>query len=112
MDSQFYRKDRKTFRLRERIRKLRKNKRLLIGLVIGIPFVLFLLFNGHGVVARVRLEKQKAELQEKIRTEQELSERLKATSKALDGDTQAIEKVAREKYGMVKEGETVYRVRR
>jgi cell division protein FtsB len=37
---------------------------------------------------------------------------LQAQSKALEGDRAAIEKVAREKYGMLKEGETVYRVHR
>ena len=31
-------------------------------------------------------------------------------SKALDGDKKEIEKVARERYGMVREGEKVYKV--
>ena len=38
--------------------------------------------------------------------------RLRAEIKALDGDRKAIEKVAREKHGMIHEGETVYKVKR
>ena len=37
---------------------------------------------------------------------------LEAQSRALEGDPRAIERVAREQYGMHREGETVYRVRK
>ncbi len=64
------------------------------------------------MVKRVQLQREKANLEEQIRTAEAEQRALQAQSKALDGDKAAIEKVAREKYGMVKEGETVYRVNR
>jgi cell division protein FtsB len=47
-----------------------------------------------------------------IRSAEAENKRLQAESKALDGDKKVIEKVAREKYGMVREGETVYKVKK
>lgn len=112
MDNLFYRKDRKKFDIRASLRKLFKNKRAMLGLVVGVPLVLFLMFGSHGIVQRIRLTNQKAELQAKIEQAKAETKQLEAESKALDGDKKAIEKVAREKYGMIREGETVYKVRR
>ena len=69
-----------------------------------------ILFGNRGILQRVRLQHQKAELEAKIRQAQEETKTLQSQSKALDGDKKAIEKVAREKYGMVREGEKVYKV--
>ncbi len=52
------------------------------------------------------------ELEVKIREAEAETKRLRAESKALDGDLEAIEKVAREKHGMIRDGETVYKVDR
>lgn len=111
MESPFYRKTRKSSRLRDALRRMTQNRRAVAGVVLGVPLVLFLLFNSRGVVQRIRLERAKVELEESIRKAEEETARLKAESRALDGDTKAVERVAREKYGMAKEGETVYRVK-
>lgn len=108
MDNLFYRKDRKKFD----IRAMLASKRLLSGIFIGIPIILFLLFGNHGIVQRIRLQNQKADLQAKIQQAEAETKQLQTESKALDTDKKAIEKVAREKYGMAREGETVYRVRK
>ena len=47
---------------------------------------------------------------QKIQQAEQEQKQLQDQSKALDGDKKAVEKVAREKYGMVREGEKVYRV--
>lgn len=112
MDNLFYRKQKKAFDFPALLKKVARNKRVSLGIVLGLPLVLFLLFGSHGVVQRIRLEHQKAELEAKIRDAEAETKRLQAESKALDGDKKAIEKVAREKYGMVRDGETVYKVRK
>jgi cell division protein FtsB len=112
MDNLFYRKDKKVFDIRAMLKKLAKNKRAMIGLGAGIPLTLLLLFGSHGIVQRVRLKSQKAELEARILQAEAETKQLQAESKALDGDKKAIEKVAREKYGMIREGETVYKVRK
>jgi cell division protein FtsB len=49
-------------------------------------------------------------LEEKVRLAEEETRRLQAESKALESDPRAIEKVAREQHGMIRAGETVYKV--
>jgi|WetSurMetagenome_2_1015567.scaffolds.fasta_scaffold405360_2 cell division protein FtsB len=112
MDNLFYRKAKKGFDIRGRLKALTRNKRAMIGLIVGVPLSLFLLFGGHGIVQRVRLQNQKKELEAKLLQAAQETKQLQAESKALDGDKRAIEKVAREKYGMAREGETVYKVKK
>jgi cell division protein FtsB len=108
----FYRKKGKGGALRAGLRKLARNRRLMLLLVIGAPILLYVCFGPRGVMKRVQLQREKTALEEQIRSAEAEQRALQAQSKALDGDKAAIEKVAREKYGMVKEGETVYRVNR
>ncbi len=112
MDSLFYRKEPRKFSLKVMVRKLVRNRRLMLTLAVGVPLLLFIAFGNRGVVQRYRLQQQKAELEMKIREAEAETKALQAESKALDADRKAIEKVAREKYGMTREGETVYRVNR
>ena len=112
MDSLFYRKEQKKLSFKTALRKLLRNRRLMVALIVGVPLLLFVVFGNRGILQRYRLQQQKAELEAKIREAQAETKELQAESKALDADRKAIEKVAREKYGMVREGETVYRVNR
>ena len=90
--------------------KLWTNKRLSLLLVVALTLLLYVLFNNQGVIQRLRLEQEKKEMQIKIQRAEQEQKQLQEQSKALDGDKKAVEKVAREKYGMVREGEKVYRV--
>lgn len=112
MDSLFYRKDRKKFDAVAMLRKLARKKRALLGLVVGVPLVLFLFFGSYGIVQRIKLQNRKSELEAKIIEANAETKKLQNESKALDGDKRAIEKVAREKHGMIREGETVYKARK
>jgi cell division protein FtsB len=110
MDSDFYRKKKKVIDLQSALRKLLRNRRLVLLLLVGTPILLYVVFGPRGVMKRVRLQHQKAQLEEQIREAEAETRKLQAESKALDGDKNAIEKVAREQHGMIREGETVYRV--
>ena len=110
MSDLYYRKDRTGFRVRGLLKKLVGNKRVLVSLVLGVPLGLYVLFGSHGVIQRSKLLHEKADLGEKIQQAEEEQRRLQAEVKALEGDKKAIEKIARERYGMHREGETVYKV--
>jgi len=110
MDNNFYRKEKKKSRVRELLLRLLRNRRVVVGLLIGLPLLLALLFSDRGILKRIALEREKVEMTEKLRQAEEETKKLQAESKALDGDARAIEKVAREKYGMVREGEKLYKV--
>jgi cell division protein FtsB len=110
MDNLFYRKQKKRFDAKAALKKLVRNKKLMISLVVGLPLAAYLVFGNRGILQRVRYQQQKTELEVKIREAEEETKRLQSESKALDGDKRAIEKVARERYGMVRNGEKVYKV--
>ncbi len=112
MDDTYYRKKRTKADLLRRWVKSLKKKGVIIRLLIVVPVFSFIMFSNKGVVQRLRLESQVGTLQESIRKAQAEQIKLQQQSKALDADPKAIEKVAREKYCMVREGEIVYKVRR
>jgi cell division protein FtsB len=109
MDDLYYRKKDSPRSLLGRLRRLLSNRKLVLTLVLGIPLLLYVVFGSHGILQRIRLERQKTELQEKIRAAEAEGKKLQEQSKALEGDKKTVEKVAREKYGMVRKGEQVYR---
>jgi cell division protein FtsB len=112
MEGQFLRKARKPRWLGGITKKVFKTRRRPIILIAGVIVVSYVLFNNHGVVARIRLERERQVMIEKVKAAQEENQRLEAYLKALGGDKKTIEKVAREKYGMSRAGETVYKVKK
>ena len=110
MSADFLRRIKKKADVRSLFSRLWSNKKLSAILAAAFVILLYVLFNNQGIVQRVRLERQKKEMLQKIQQAEQEQKQLQDQSKALDGDKKAIEKVAREKYGMVREGEKVYRV--
>jgi len=110
MDNLYYRKRKGRLDFRALLRKLLRNRRLMLALVIGLPILGVVIFGNHGILQRIRLERREAELQEQIRAQQAEKKALEEELKKLDTDKAEIEKVAREKHHMSREGEQVYRV--
>jgi hypothetical protein len=81
-----------------------------VGLAV-IGFVLFyVMFGDYGIVSRIRLEVERARLQSELEAEHQRTATIKAqiqNAKSLE----TIEKLAREKYGFCKPGETVYLIK-
>ena len=112
MTGQFYRKLQPKFSVFSSIKKTLMKKNLLLSLLIAVPIFSFATFSNKGIIQRLSLESQKKRMEEKIQEARQEQVRLQQQSKALDGDPKAIEKIAREKYGMIREGETVYKVKK
>ena len=110
MDNLFYRKTRKRFDFKAVTKKLLNNKKLLVICGVAVLVGGYVVFGNRGILQRMRLQQQKAELEVKIKQAEEETKDLQSQSKALDGDKKAIEKAARENYGMVRDGEKVYKV--
>ncbi len=81
----------------------------MVAIVIGAIVLVYGVFGNHGIIQRWRLQHEKAELERKIREANEETKQLQLQSKELDSSKKAIEKVARERYGMAREGEKVYK---
>jgi cell division protein FtsB len=110
MDSKFFRRIKKKLGPRNVGEVLWANKKAtILGAAIFVGF-LFVLFADNGLMHRLKLERDRAALIEKIRIAEDEQKMLREQSRALDGDKKAIEKVAREKYGMIRRGEKVYKI--
>lgn len=113
MENQFYRKlPSSRHLLKDVLKKAVRNKKRTALLLLAFVLFVYLVFDNKGVIARVRLESQKNELQQKIVQAEAETKNLQTQIKALEGDKRTIEKIAREKYGMARAGETVYRVKK
>lgn len=79
-------------------------------LLVGIPIIGYVLLNPHGIIQRVRLELAKREMEVKLKEAEVEQQQLQDLAKKLENDKRTIEIVARERYGMLREGETIYKV--
>lgn len=106
----FYRKDKVKSWLKRMSDDATAHPKKYIGFaVIGFIFF-YVMFGDYGVVSRIRLEVQRAQLQSELDAEihrtAQLNEQIEK-AKSLE----TIEKLAREKYGFSKKGETVYLIK-
>ena len=81
-----------------------------MAILILVPLLGFVLFSKRGIIARVGLEMEKQTMPAEIAQVRQQQDSLRIIIQRLQSDTTLIEKLAREKYGMVRPGETVYRV--
>ncbi|MCI0707957.1 MAG: septum formation initiator family protein [Ignavibacteriae bacterium] len=112
MEGDFYRKPRKRKLVAALRKKLFNTRRRALITIVGFVLLLYVLFDNKGIIARVGLEMEKQEMETKIEVAKEETKQLQSDIKTLQGDKKTIEKVAREKHGMAREGETVYKVKK
>jgi cell division protein FtsB len=92
------------------VRYIYHRKKFFLYLLILLAVLSYAVFGKKGVLQRVELEMENRTLKEKLKTEQEKTTILQKEIQELKTSDSKIEKVAREKYGMVKEGEEIYKV--
>jgi cell division protein FtsB len=112
MDDQFFRNLQPEKLLKKMAKKASKNKKRTAILVLLAFVALYIVFDNKGVLKRIRLEHEKTEWIQKVNADSVETKRLQDSINALEGDKKTIEKVARGRYGMVREGETVYQVKK
>ncbi|HLF14571.1 MAG TPA: septum formation initiator family protein [Bacteroidota bacterium] len=110
MDSLYLRKYRPALKFSPQ--KILGNKTLIVLLLVGIPALSFITFSPRGLLKRMSLESEKADLVAQVAWAEAEQARLQKESRDLDRDLGMIEKIAREHYGMILPGETVYKVKK
>lgn len=85
-------------------------RKFFIYLAVVLVILSYAVFGKKGILQRVELEMENIKLKEKLKAEQEKTLILQREIQELKTSDKKIEKVAREKYGMVKEGEEIYKV--
>jgi cell division protein FtsB len=91
-------------------RYLHHRRRMILYLIVLLLIVSYAVFGKKGILQRVELEMENKELQRKLKDEQDKTLMLQKEIDELKSSDKKIEKVAREKYGMMKDGEEIYKV--
>ena len=91
---------------------LAPQKQLFKGIVFLIFFSLAIvfIFGDHGVLKLYNIKNERKLIQKKIAQLREEKEKLKNEKSRIENDLSYIEKIAREKYKMVKPGEKIFKV--
>jgi cell division protein FtsB len=82
----------------------------ILSWTIAIWFVSAILLGDSGLFSIIRMKGMKGALQDEITALETERSNAEAYNDSLRNDPWTVEKVAREEYGMIKEGETCYRV--
>ena len=88
-----------------------KKKRLVIGsiLILFIVIAIIILSGDQGIFTMYKTYRRMQGMQQELRQSQETIDSLNAEIIRLQNDTDFIEKIAREKLGMAKKNEKMYK---
>lgn len=89
---------------------LRWSKSFLLVVMGAIILIWFAFIDTYSLWTRYQLYQRKQTLQVKISRLKKETKELKHKIHRLKNDPELLERIAREKYGMKKEGETVYKI--
>ncbi len=93
------------------MKKFISNPANLIGTGFLIAAFLYLLFAEKGLMRRIKLEIEIKKLKKEIEVLEKENAELRGKIYNLETNPKEIEKIAREKYGMVREGEEVFDIK-
>ena len=87
-------------------------KQFIQGLVflICISLIIIFIFGDHGLIKLYKIKSKRGEIQNHITQLREEREKKKEERNKIENDLEYIEKIAREKYKMVKPGEKIFKV--
>ncbi len=91
------------------VRRMRRPL-ILAGWLAGVALLAYSYLGDGGLRTYLELRREERELQEEVRELQERRARLQAELDALADDPAALERVARERYRMLREGERIIEV--
>ena len=87
-------------------------KQFIQGLVflICMSLVIIFIFGDHGLIKLYKIKTQREKVQNHIAQLRQEREKRKEEKNKIENDLDYIEKIAREKYKMVKPGEKIFKV--
>lgn len=91
-------------------RFVKYNTRIVIIIVFFTVLLSVAVFGNKGIIQRFRLEEERKELESQLNEEIKRSQDLRKELELLKTSDEELERIAREKYGMTKDGEKIYKV--
>ena len=87
-------------------------KQFIQGLVflVCMSLIIVFIFGDHGLIKLYKIKSQRKKVQNHITQLREEREKRKEEKNKIENDLDYIEKIAREKYKMVKPGEKIFKV--
>ena len=95
---------------RRRPKPLTTRRKVLYAVLAALPILCIFTFGNRGLLNRLRLENRADELRAQVYAERRVTDSVRAEIARITTDTAAIERLAREHYGMARPGETIYRI--
>jgi cell division protein FtsB len=83
---------------------------MTLAALTAVPVLAVFTFGNRGILKRVELEMRTDRLYRQLSEERSTGDSLRAAIRQIQNDTAVVERLARERYGMVRPGETIYRV--
>lgn len=83
---------------------------IAVGVVLLALFVVAAVYGDHGLVHLLRMQSEQQELEHMAFNLQQRNEQLRHRIQRLEADDWYLEKLARERLGMIKRGEVIYRI--
>ena len=100
---------RRPLKIRQQVVATQKQFIRGVILLLGITLLIIFVFGDHGLLQLYKMKRERATVQAHIVQLRKERERVTAEKNRLENDLQYIEKLARERYRMVKPGEKVFR---
>lgn len=97
-------------RRRFKPKPLTAKRKLILSLLVALPVLIVFTFGNRGLIKRFSLEHRYSEAHEELYREREIGDSLRQEISHLKTDSIAVEKLARERFGMARPGERVYKV--
>lgn len=85
--------------------------RNVIILIAGALIIVYFLFDERGLIQRIKLSAERSSLEKRIEALQNENRELKDEINKLQGSNEEIERIAREKYFMRRNGEEIYKIK-
>jgi len=92
------------------LRFIKYNKFFTLLALIIISMLIYAVVADKGVLTRFKFQNDKEKLEKQLIEEKKKQDTLKKEVDSLNNSDEKIERVAREKYGMTKEGEIIYKI--
>lgn len=92
----------------ERISQLKVKRKALIAAIVIAVAATFFLFSPYGIIKSIKLAGQRTDSYNELLEIKKTNDSLRDKIKQIRTDTTEIERIAREKYGLIKKGERVF----
>ncbi|MBN8569803.1 MAG: septum formation initiator family protein [Ignavibacteria bacterium] len=92
------------------MRFIKYNKKVVLFVLVLTGLIVFASVGNKGLISRIKMESERKDLEEQLKAEQMKTKELQKDIEELKSSDKKIEQTAREKYGMTKENETIYKI--